>query len=173
MQVFKYKFDQDGYFVKYKAKLCARSDLQQTQQDTYATTLVVQIFCALMAIVVVFDLKIQQYDVVNAFTNSPIDKTIYYYPSDRWIEMKKNANIFFLLLQALYGLKQSLVLWYCHFSYTLIEMGLEHVSRINCFFHNQYMLVFFFVNNIVVLYHQSHMAHLDEFQTKLFHKYKM
>ena len=28
--VFKYKLDQDGYLLKYKARLCARGDLQTT-----------------------------------------------------------------------------------------------------------------------------------------------
>lgn len=29
--VFKYKFDNDGYLLKYKARLCVRGDLQKTE----------------------------------------------------------------------------------------------------------------------------------------------
>ena len=57
MQVFTYKFDQDGYLIKYKAQLVARGDLQYTIEDTYATTLTTQIFRAIIAIIVVFDLE--------------------------------------------------------------------------------------------------------------------
>jgi hypothetical protein len=36
MWVFPYKFDEDGYPAKHKARLCARGDLQTTIQDMYA-----------------------------------------------------------------------------------------------------------------------------------------
>ena len=57
MQVFTYKFDQDGYLIKYKARLVARGDLQYTIEDTYTTTLIAQIFRAIIAIIVAFDLE--------------------------------------------------------------------------------------------------------------------
>lgn len=41
---FKYTFDEDGYLIKYKACLCARDDLQHTNQDTFAATLAARIF---------------------------------------------------------------------------------------------------------------------------------
>ena len=44
MWVFTYKFDQDGYLIKYKAQLVAREDLQYTIEDIYTTTLIAQIF---------------------------------------------------------------------------------------------------------------------------------
>ena len=40
--VFLYKFDQDGYLFKCKAKICVRGDLQEGDPyDTYVATLVV------------------------------------------------------------------------------------------------------------------------------------
>jgi hypothetical protein len=56
--VFKYKFNTDGYLEKFKARLCARDDLQSTDQDTYAATLTAKTFRALMIISAAFDLKI-------------------------------------------------------------------------------------------------------------------
>ena len=44
MWVFTYKFDQDGYLIKHKARLVARGDLQYTIEDTYVATLIAQIF---------------------------------------------------------------------------------------------------------------------------------
>ena len=57
MWVFTYKFDQDGYLIKYKARLVARGDLQYTIEDTYTTTLTAQIFRAIIAIIAAFDLE--------------------------------------------------------------------------------------------------------------------
>jgi hypothetical protein len=56
--VFKYKFDIDGYLKKFKARLCARGDLQSTDQNTYAVTLTAKTFRVLMIISTTFDLKI-------------------------------------------------------------------------------------------------------------------
>jgi len=77
--VFKYKLDSDGYLQKLKARLCVRGDLQITEKETYAATLAARIFRALMAIAAAFDLEIQQYDAVNAFTNAKLSKPIYCY----------------------------------------------------------------------------------------------
>jgi hypothetical protein len=40
MWVFTYKFDNNGYLIRYKARFYGRGDLQYTEEDTYATTLV-------------------------------------------------------------------------------------------------------------------------------------
>ena len=76
MWVFTYKFDQDGYLLKHKARLVARGDLQYTAEDTYAATLAAQTFRAIMAIVAAFGLKTQQYDAVNAFANAILTNPI-------------------------------------------------------------------------------------------------
>ena len=68
--VFKYKFDDQGYFFKYRARLCAREDLQYIETDTYAVTLVSRIFRTFTAIIVAFDLETRQYDAVNTFINN-------------------------------------------------------------------------------------------------------
>jgi hypothetical protein len=49
--VFTYKFDTDGYLIKFKARLCVRGDLQPlNHQDNYAATLAARTLRALMAI---------------------------------------------------------------------------------------------------------------------------
>lgn len=168
--VFRYKFDENRYLVKYKARLCARGDLQHTDQDTFAATLASRIFRALMALVAAFDLESWQYDAVNAFANSDVDEPIYCKLPDGW---KGLQSILLLLLKALYGLKQSPALWYRHFSQTMMELGLEPVPGIDCLFTNEYVVLFFFVDDIVVLYQSEHTEHIDEFQAKLFKAYDM
>ena len=102
--MFKYKFDNEGYLLKHKARLCARGDLQQTSQDVYAATLAIRIFRALMAIVTAFGMSTRQYDAVNAFANSDIDESTFCKSPDEWNEQ---SNILLQLLKTLYGLKQS------------------------------------------------------------------
>jgi hypothetical protein len=63
--VFKYKYDTDGYLDKFKARLCARGDLQATEQDNYAATLAAKTFRAIMAIAAAFDLEVFQYDAAG------------------------------------------------------------------------------------------------------------
>lgn len=82
--VFKYKFDDQGYLTKHKARLCARGDIKHAEQDTIAATLAARIFRALMAIVTAFDLEPRQYDAANAFANSPIDEPTYCKPPAGW-----------------------------------------------------------------------------------------
>lgn len=159
-----------GFLTRYKARPCARGDMQHTEQDTYAATLAALIFRALMAIVAAFDLEPRQYDAVNDFANSPIDEPTYYKSSVGWTG---SESLLVLLLRALYGLKQSPALWYRHFSQTLSEIGLEPVAGLHCLFTNDYMLLFFFVDNIVVLFDRQYTKQLDELQAKLFDAYEM
>ncbi|KAI1668028.1 Pol protein [Pyrenophora tritici-repentis] len=44
MWVFTYKFDEDGYLLKYKARIVVRGDLQDQYGDTYAATLAARLF---------------------------------------------------------------------------------------------------------------------------------
>lgn len=78
MWVYTYKFDADGYLLSYKARLIARGDLHYSPDETYAATLAAQIFrvTITIAISVVYGYKINQYDVVAAYTNADLAKPI-------------------------------------------------------------------------------------------------
>jgi hypothetical protein len=67
----------NGYLLKYKARLVVRGDLQEQYSDTYAATLAARLFRALMALTCAFSLKAMQYDVPNAFLNALLDRTLY------------------------------------------------------------------------------------------------
>ena len=151
MWIFKYKFDEEGYLTKYKARLVARGDFQKTDQDTYAATLAARIFRSLMAIVVIFDLETRQYDDINAFANSPTDEPIYCKPPEGWL---KDNGILLLLQMALYRLKQSPALWYRLLSEALIGMNFEPIPGADYLFisRDKHLLLFFFVEDIVLLY---------------------
>ena len=66
--VFIYKFDSNDYLTKYKTRLIVREDLQDIiDQNGYAAILTFKIFRVLMILIVVFNLKIQHLNLVNAF----------------------------------------------------------------------------------------------------------
>ena len=169
MWVFTYKFDQDGYLVKYKARLVARGDLQYIFEDTYAATLAIQTFRAIMAIVAAFDLEMRQYDAVNAFANATLPKPIICQCAEGYERPDNNL----LVLQALYGLKISPLLWYKDFTIALEELGLNSVPETNCLFVNDWLILIFYVDDILVAYGSKDKYQMDEFESKLLKKYEL
>ena len=104
MWVFTYKFNEDGYLLKHKARLVVRGDLQQQYGDTYAATLAARLFRALMALACAFNLKAMQYDVPNAFLNAHLDRTLHVRTPDGFQDRYGQT---LRLLRALYGLKEA------------------------------------------------------------------
>jgi hypothetical protein len=167
--VFTYKFDKDGYLDRYKARICVRGDLQPpTEKDKYAATLAARIFRALIAIMARFGLKAVQLDAVNAFINARLDETVYCYPPDGF-EMP--GKLYWLLL-ALYGLPRSPLMWLNEFKGTLTELGLVQIPESPCLFTNGRIIVFFYVDDVVILYHPKHESEFYEFKAALLNKYE-
>ena len=167
--VFKYKLDSDGCLQKLKARLCVRGDLQITEEETYAATLAARIFHALMAIAAASDLEIRQYDAINAFTNARLDKPVYCYCPEGF---DQNGHILELLM-ALYGLKISPLLWYKELTSTLTKFGLKPIPGTNCLFTDGRLIVFFYVDDIAVLFAKKDLQRLEEFEAKLLHRYEI
>ena len=71
--VFAYKFDQDGYLLKLKARICVRGDLETiTYEEKRAATLAARTARMIFALVAAFDLDLRQRDAVTAFLNSKL-----------------------------------------------------------------------------------------------------
>jgi hypothetical protein len=167
--VFKYKFDSDGYLTKYKARLCARGDLQSQWGDTYAATLASRIFRAMMAIAGAFDLEMRSYDALNAFLNAKLQDKVFCETPEGFPELGECIE----LLRALYGLKEAPLLWYRELTKSLSELGLHPVPDAPCLYRNDFILVFFYVDDIVVLSKKQHLDKLHDFESKLFKKYEI
>ena len=168
--VFSYKFDSNGYLLKYKARVCVRGDLQRhLLKDTYAATLAAKVFRTLMAILAVFNLETIQLDAVNAFLNSELDEEVYVELPDGF----KKAGYVMQLQRALYGLRRSPRLWHQEFSKTLTSLGLQKVPEEPCLFTNRHCLVFFFVDDIVILYHRDHESHVRQLKQDIMATYHM
>ena len=169
MWVFTYKFDQDGYLLKHKARLVARGDLQYTAEDTYAATLAAQTFRAVMAIVAAFDLETRQYDAVNAFANAMLTTPIVCQCAEGY----ERPDHVLWVQRALYGLKTSPLLWYKDFTFTLEDLGLNLVPETNCLFVNDWLILIFYVDDILTAYASKHQNQMDMFESRLFNKYEL
>jgi hypothetical protein len=77
MWVFTYKTDGDRYLSRFKARLVVREHLQAPLDNTYAATLAIRSFCALIAIANYFNLELKQYNDHTAFLNAEIDRKLY------------------------------------------------------------------------------------------------
>jgi Reverse transcriptase (RNA-dependent DNA polymerase) len=169
--VFTYKLDTDGYLAKFKARICVRGDLQpRNDRDTYAATLAARIFRALMAITAAYNLEAFQLDAVNAFTNSKLDETVYYAFPDGF---QQNGKCL-LMLRALYGLRRSPLLWLKEFSTTLHNLDLNEIFGQPCLFTtDDGIIIFFYIDDIVLLCRSEDLSKLDKLRTALKQRYKI
>lgn len=100
--------------------------------DTYAATLASEVMRFLLSIAAYFGLEIAQYDAVTAFLNSNLDKIVYTFQSPGFA---KKGQLW-LLLMALYGLRQLPHLWHNEISSFLQSLGLMPIPGVNCVYHN-------------------------------------
>jgi hypothetical protein len=150
MWVYVYKFDKHGWFVKCKARLVVRGDQQAKTvlENTYASTLAGRSFRTLMAIAARFDLELIQYDVVNAFVHAKLPYDVFMRMPPGYSTRGKVLH----LQKALYGLRESPLLWQRHFTKTLTRLGFTPVPHEPCCFVKDGVLIFFYVDDIVVAY---------------------
>lgn len=171
--IFSYKFDSEGILTKFKARLCARGDLQLTDEDTYAATLASQSFRALMAITAAHDLEIRQYDVVNAFVNAPIRGEIFCHTPQGFDNEMNNNKAILKLKRALYGLKSSPVYWYDELVSFLLNHGLYQVPGVNCIFTNEGLNLIFYVDDILITFHNKDAHLVENFERDLTIKFEI
>jgi hypothetical protein len=101
----------------------------------------------LIALAAAFDLDLYQYDVLNAFLNAEIDRATYVRCPEGY---ESELGQLLELKRALYGLRDAPRLWYKHLTATLENLGLQQVPGVPCLFSNDRLIVFFFVDDIVV-----------------------
>ena len=101
--MFTYKFNKDKYLIKYKARCVVRGDLQKPHGDTYAATLAVKSFRALIAIINYFGLVAMQYDALYAFLNASLNRKLYV--ETPYIFRRRDGALL-RVLRALYGLQE-------------------------------------------------------------------
>jgi hypothetical protein len=162
--VFTYKYDSQGYLTRFKARLCVRGDLQPTNSlETYASTLTARSLRTLLAIAARFNLQTRQLDAVNAFTNSQLDEVIY---TDHPPGFSKSGTCLQLIM-ALYGLRRSPYLWQHELSTTLKSFGLEPIPEDDCIFISKTIVLFVYVDDIVLMFRDQDSDEAENLITKL------
>lgn len=152
-----------------KARLCARGDLQSTPYDTYAATVAACVFRFCCALAAAFDLEMEQFDVVYAFRNAELPYAMYV----RAPEDFQRPRYALRLYKALFGLKEAPMLWQADFRTSLEEFGLKSVPDVLCLYHDRTCLIFFYVDNIVVMYHKRHKNEANALKDRLFKRYEI
>ena len=69
----------------------------------------------------------------------------------------------------LYGLKISPLLWYKELTNTPTKFGLKPVPGTNCLYTNRQLIIFFYMDDIAVLFAKKDFLRLEEFKVKLLH----
>jgi hypothetical protein len=161
--VFKVKLDKNSGIARYKARWVARDFTQIAGIDydeTYAAVAKPVSIHMLMAIVAHYDLECKQYDIITAFLNAMIgDRKIYVeQPHGFEVDNHNNNNnnsqpLVCLLLRALYGLKQSLLLWYEELTKFLKSLGFAALCGDACVFQHAYTqaIIVIYVDDLVLM----------------------
>jgi hypothetical protein len=117
-----------------------------------------------------FGLLMFQYDAMNAFLSARVPRKLYCNTPKGF---GKQFGSLLLLCRTLYGLKGAPLLWYQDLAKSLQDLGLTQIPNTPCLFANDNLIVFFYVNDIVVLVHPSKVDIHKEFEDKLFNRYEL
>jgi hypothetical protein len=150
--IYTYKFDEDGFLTKHKARICVRGDLQRiSPEEKRAATLATNSARAILALVAAFDLDMRQFDAVNAFLNSTIDEEVYTWMPKGFTK----PNMIWKLQRALYGLRKSPRLWQKEATRVLLKLNLQPIPEDPCVFVTHDIIIFFYVDDIIIVNHPS------------------
>lgn len=77
------------------------------------------------------------------------------------------------LQRALYSLKEAPLLWYQELSLTLEKLGLKPVLGAPCLYTDNYLIIFFYVDDIVILVHPLNTSYYQTFKQQLLATYEI
>lgn len=168
--VYAYKFDDEGFLKKVKARLCVQGNKQVlTHAETRAATLAARCFRTLMALTAAFGLDMKQFDAINAFVNSRLDEVVY-------VEMppgRSQPGYALRLLRALYGLRRSPRLWQNELTQTLRRIGLEPVNEEPCLFTGNGIILLVYVDDLLFVYHPDKTQEAERIASALQAQYEL
>ena len=155
--------------MKYKARICVRGDLYRSTRDTFAATLAVSTFRALISLLAAFDMEIVSLDAINAFLNSKLDEVVICdFPPGYEVDDKK-----ILLKRALYGLPRSPLLWAQTVEIELCKLGFEKVPGVDCLMYDGIIYCFYFVDDFLAISLPQHKDKLQDFKRRLMETFQM
>ena len=105
----------------------------------------------LLSIAARFDLELIQYDVSNAFVHATLDREVYMRQPTGY----RKPGTILRLHKALYGLRISPLLWHKLFTSTLKDLGFQAVPHEPCCMIKDGIIIFFYVDDIIMAYHKE------------------
>jgi len=121
-----------------------------------------------MTIATAYDLDIKQVDAINTFLNSDLDEEVCIkYPPGI-----QKANKVLRLVKTLYGLKRSRM-WYEELTGILKSLGLTETNDIKCVMASDVGIVFFYVDDTIILYHRLKHKEMSDLLDKIQAKYPL
>jgi hypothetical protein len=178
--VFKVKLDKNGGIARYKARWVARGFTQIAgieYDETYAAVAKPVSIRMLMAIVAHYDLGCKHYDIITAFLNAMIGDRKIYVEQPHGFEVDNHNNnsqsLVCLLLRALYGLKQSPLLWYEELTKFLDSLGFAALCGDACVFQHAYThaIIIIYVDDLVLMALKT--AIIDDFAEQLKSRFEL
>ena len=167
--VYKIKLNKDGSIDRFKSRfvVCGYSQVQGIDYThSFSATMRATSFRLLLAISSGEKLRLEHFDVTNAFTQSEIDSEIYVEPPQGYEKYDENGKSYVLKLnKSLYGTKQASRMWQLKLRSHLVEnMGFTNSTHDPCLYSRTWddgskILVGVYVDDIVV----AHNGKLDWF----------
>jgi len=163
--VYALKYLRDGSIERFKARFVVRGFSQVKGVDYYhsfSATLRSTSFRILMSMAAGEKLRLEHFDVTNAFTEAEIDSLIFIEPPEGFYKekMRDGKPPVLKLKRALYGTKQASRLWQLELRKHLISIGFTNSNHDPCLFSRRddnggIMLLGVYVDDIIF-------AHNDE-----------
>ena len=122
-----------------------------------------------MEIAARFDLELKQYDAVNALVRAPLDSKVYIRMPPGYGERGK----IYRLNKAVYGLRKAPPFVAANVSSTLLEIGFTLISHEPCCFACDGVLIFFYVDDIVIAYRKSNESLARDLMSPLKRRYNL
>jgi hypothetical protein len=136
--IFKYKYDESGSIIRFKARLVARGFSQVygvDYFDTYVPVAKHQSIRILFAIAAAEGLEIHQMDVITAFLAGDVIEVIYMEQPEGF--KQGNNDLVCQLRKGLYGLKQGARAWNQKIRRYLKSIGFEQTHSDHCVYINK------------------------------------
>ncbi|KAI0996370.1 hypothetical protein K3495_g11810 [Podosphaera aphanis] len=165
-----YKFNSNGFLTKFKSRLCVRGDLQlPILQETYAATLAMKTFRAMMALMCAFNLESRQYNLVIAFCNAKLSAPMYCNTPPGFEYLGRTLKI----ERALYGLRESPLLWYRTLKQALRNFGYEDMPGVDCLMRGENTTLLIYLNDMILLFWPYDKCVAGKFESFLSSNFKM
>ena len=138
--VYTIKYNRDGTIERFKSRfvVCGYSQVQGRDfEHAFSATLRSTSFRCLLAVASGKKLKLEHFDVTNAFTQAPIDDVdLWVEPPKGWDkERDKYGTKVLRLKKALYGTRQASRLWQETLTKFLVELGFHRSEHDPCIFY--------------------------------------